>query len=86
LISQSPLDQYIDNKKAQSLNFESQTHEAQLEDQNPRKRSRRSSRGRKNRKVSKWHKKWQTEQNGKEEVRKAQNYKNSQNSLRNNSP
>jgi hypothetical protein len=27
-----PLDEYIDNTKAQSLNFESKTHEAQLED------------------------------------------------------
>jgi hypothetical protein len=34
-----PLDEYIDNIKAQNLNFESKTHEAQLEDQKPRKRS-----------------------------------------------
>jgi hypothetical protein len=33
LVSQSPLDEYIDNIKAQSLNFESKTREAQLEDQ-----------------------------------------------------
>jgi hypothetical protein len=32
-----PLDEYIDNTKAQSLNLESKTHEAQLEDQKPRK-------------------------------------------------
>jgi hypothetical protein len=32
-----PLDEYIDNTKAQSLNFESKTHETQLEDQKPRK-------------------------------------------------
>jgi hypothetical protein len=28
-----PLDEYIDKTKAQSLNFESKTHEAKLEDQ-----------------------------------------------------
>jgi hypothetical protein len=36
------------------------THEAQLEDQKPKKISRRSSRRRKGNKDSKWHKKWQT--------------------------
>jgi hypothetical protein len=45
-----PLDEYNDNTKAQSLKFESKTHEAQLEDQKPKKSSRRSSRRRKNRK------------------------------------
>jgi hypothetical protein len=54
------------------LNFESKTHEAKLEDQKPKKSSRRSSRRRKNHKTSKWHKKRQTKQNGKEELRKAQ--------------
>jgi hypothetical protein len=32
-----PLDEYIDNTKAKSLNFEFKTHEAQLEDQKSRK-------------------------------------------------
>jgi hypothetical protein len=53
LVSQSPLDEYIDNTKVQSLNFESKTHEAQLEAQKPKKSSRKSSRRRKNRKASK---------------------------------
>jgi hypothetical protein len=69
------LDEYIDNIKAQSLNFESKTHEAQLADQKPWKSSRRSSRRRKNRKASKWYEKWQTKQNDKEESRKVQNKK-----------
>jgi hypothetical protein len=68
-----PLDEYIDNQKAQSLNFESKTHEAQLEDQKPKKSSRRSFRRRKNCKASKWHEKRQIKQNSKEELRKAQN-------------
>jgi hypothetical protein len=38
--------------KAQRLKFESKTHEAQLEDQKPRKNSRSSSRRKKNRKAS----------------------------------
>jgi hypothetical protein len=75
-----PLDECIDNTKAQSLNFKSKTHEAQLEDQKPMKSSRRSSRRRKTRKASKWHEEQQTKQNGKEELRKAQNYINSKNS------
>jgi hypothetical protein len=61
------------------LNFESKTHEAQLEDQKPKKSSRMSPRRRKNYKASKCHEKRQTKQNGKE-LRKAQNHKNSQNS------
>jgi hypothetical protein len=48
-----PHDEYIDNIKTQSLNFESKTHEAQLEDREPKKSSRRLSRRRKNRKASK---------------------------------
>jgi hypothetical protein len=60
------LDEYIDNIKAQSLNFESKTHESQLGDQKPKKSSRRSSRRRKNRKACKWHEKRQTKQKGKE--------------------
>jgi hypothetical protein len=31
-----PFDEYIDNTKAQSLNFESKTREAHLEDQKPK--------------------------------------------------
>jgi hypothetical protein len=57
------------------LNFESKTHEAQLEDQKAKKSSRKSSRRRKNYKASKRHEKRQTKQNGKEELRKAQNHK-----------
>jgi hypothetical protein len=59
------LDEYIDNKKAQSWKFESKTHEEQLEDRKPRKNSRRSPGRRKHHKGSKWHKKRQTNQNGK---------------------
>jgi hypothetical protein len=55
-----PIDEYIDNKKAESLNFKSKTHEAQLDDQRLRKSSRRSSRRRKNHKANKRHKKRQT--------------------------
>jgi hypothetical protein len=33
-----PLDESVDNTKAQSLNFESKTHEAQLEDQKVKKK------------------------------------------------
>jgi hypothetical protein len=44
------------------LNFKSKTHEAQLEDQKPKKSLRRSSRRRKNHKTNKWHKKRQTKQ------------------------
>jgi hypothetical protein len=50
------------------LKFESKTHEAQLEDQKPKKSLRRSSRRRKNHKANKWHEIWQTKQNGKEEL------------------
>jgi hypothetical protein len=65
------LDEYIDNTKAQSLNFKFKTHEAQLEDQKPKKSSIRSSRKRKNRKTSKWHEKRQT----KEKAEKSSNSK-----------
>jgi hypothetical protein len=41
------LDKYIDNTKAQSWNFDSKAHEAQLDEQKPKKSSRRSSRRRK---------------------------------------
>jgi hypothetical protein len=44
------------------LNFKSKTHEAQLEDQKPKKSLRRSSRRRKNHKTNKWHKKRQIKQ------------------------
>jgi hypothetical protein len=57
------------------LNFKSKTHEAQLEDQKPKKSSRRSSRRRKTHKTSKWHEKRQAKQNGKEELKKSQNHK-----------
>jgi hypothetical protein len=51
------IDEYIDNTKAESLNFESETHEAQLEDQKSKKSSRRSSKRRKIHKTNNWHKK-----------------------------
>jgi hypothetical protein len=47
-------------------------HEAQLEDRKAKKSSRRSSRRRKNCKANKSTEKRQTKQNGKEELRKAQ--------------
>jgi hypothetical protein len=68
-----PLDEYIDNTNGQNLNFKSKTHEAQLDDQKPRKSSKRSSRRRKNHKASKSQETRQTKQNGKEELRKAPN-------------
>jgi hypothetical protein len=55
-----PLDEYIDNTKAQSLNFKSKTYEALLDDQKPTKSSKRSSRRRKKYKSSKRHEKRQT--------------------------
>jgi hypothetical protein len=73
LVSQSPPWWVHWQQKAQSLNFESKTHEAQLEDQKPKKSLRRSSRRRKHHKASKRHEKRQTKQKGKEELRKAQN-------------
>jgi hypothetical protein len=60
-VSQFPLDEYIDNTKTQSLNFESKTHEAQLEDQKPNKNLRRSSRRGKSRKTNKRHEKQQNQ-------------------------
>jgi hypothetical protein len=62
------------------LNFKSKTHEAQLEGQKPKKNSRRSSRRKKNRKASKRHENGQTKQNGKENLIKAQNSTQTQNS------
>jgi hypothetical protein len=56
---------HIDSIKAQSLNFKSMTHEAQLEDQKLKKSSKRLSRRRKNGKASKKHENPQTKQNGK---------------------
>jgi GTPase SAR1 family protein len=55
------------------MNFKSKTHEAQLEDQKAKKSSRRSSKRRKYCKASKRREKRQTKQNGKEDLRKAQN-------------
>jgi hypothetical protein len=49
----------------------SRLNEAQLEDQKPKKSSRMSSRRRKNHKANKRHEKWQTNQNGKEELVKS---------------
>jgi hypothetical protein len=48
-------------------------HEAQLEDQKPSKSSRRSSRRRKRHKTNKGTKNSKPSQNGKDEIRKAQN-------------
>jgi hypothetical protein len=50
LVSQSPLDESIDNKKHKVWRSDPKPHEAQLEDQKTKKRSRRSSRRRENRK------------------------------------
>jgi hypothetical protein len=51
------------------LNFESKTHEAQLENQKPKKNSRMSFRRRKNRKMNKWHEKRQTKEKDKEKLK-----------------
>jgi hypothetical protein len=48
-----PLDEYSDNTNVQNLNFKSKTHEAQLDDQKPKKSSRVSSRRRKTHKSNK---------------------------------
>jgi hypothetical protein len=53
----------------------SRLNEAQLEDQKPKKSLRMSSRRRKNHKANKRHEKWQTNQNGKEELVKSSNSK-----------
>jgi hypothetical protein len=53
------------------LNFESKTHEAQLEDQRPRKSSKRSSKEGKTAKPTKGTKSGKPSQNGKEELRKS---------------
>jgi hypothetical protein len=68
------------------LIFESKTHEAQLEDQKPRKSLRRSSRRRKSRKNQQKAQKGQTKQNDKEELKKPQNYKTPPNTLIASSP
>jgi hypothetical protein len=68
-----PLDESIDNKKHKVWSSNPKPHETQLEDQKAKKSSRRSSRRRKNCKASKWCEKQQTKQDGKEELRKAQN-------------
>jgi hypothetical protein len=75
-----PLDEYNDNTKAQSLKFESKTHEAQLEDQKPKKAQEGHLEEGKTAKASKRHEKQHTKQKGKEELRKAQKHKKSQNS------
>jgi hypothetical protein len=73
LVSQSPPWWVHWQQKAQSLNFESKTHEAQLQEQKSKESLRRSSRRRKHRKASKRHEKRQIKQKGKEELRKAHN-------------
>jgi flagellar biosynthesis GTPase FlhF len=67
------LDESIDNKKDKVWNLNPRPHEAQLEDQKPRKSLRRSSRRRKSRKTNKIIKSGKASQNSKEELRKAQN-------------
>jgi hypothetical protein len=64
-----PLDVYIDNTKAQSLNFESKTHEAQLVDQKSKKSLRRSYRRKKIRKANRWHEKRQTKEKVQEKLK-----------------
>jgi hypothetical protein len=66
-----PLDEYIDNTKAQSLNFKSKTHEAQLEDQKPKKAQEDHLEEGENRKTNKWHEKRKT----KEKAEKSSNSK-----------
>jgi hypothetical protein len=56
--------------KAQSLKFESNTPQSTARRPKGKKNSRRSSRRRKNHKPNKMHEKRQTNQNGKEELRK----------------
>jgi hypothetical protein len=56
--------------KAQSLKFESKTHEAQLEDPKSQKSSRRSSRRGKTAKANKWHEKRQNQVKWQERARK----------------
>jgi hypothetical protein len=63
-----PLDVYIDNTKAQSLNFESKTHEAQLVDQKSKKSLTRSYRRKKIRKANRWHEKRQTKEKVQEKL------------------
>jgi hypothetical protein len=70
-----PLDEYIDNTKAQSFNFESKTHEVQLEDQKPRKSSRRSSSRRKNYNTTKGAKSSKAKKNGKEKLKLKKTHK-----------
>jgi hypothetical protein len=70
-----PLDGSIDKKKHKVSSSNPKPHEAQLEDQKTKKSPRRSFTRRKSRKDSKRHDKWQTKQNGKEELRKAQKHK-----------
>jgi hypothetical protein len=64
------LDEYIDNTKAQSLNFESKTHEAQLEDQKPRKAQEGHLEEGKTTKPANGMKSGKIKQNGIEELRK----------------
>jgi hypothetical protein len=70
----------LTTQKHKSLNFEFKTHEVQLEDQEPKKSSIRSSRRRKNRKASKYHEKRQTKRNDKEELKKLKTQDQNQNS------
>jgi hypothetical protein len=59
LVSQSPLDESIDNKRHKVWSLNPKPHEAQLEDQKPTKSSRRSSRRRKTAKANNRHEKRQ---------------------------
>jgi hypothetical protein len=80
LISQSPLDESVDNK---STKFEVRIQDPMKHSwktQKAKKSSRRSSRRRKTAKANKRYENGKAKQNGKEEVRKAQKSKKSSNS------
>jgi hypothetical protein len=64
-----PLDEYIDNTKAQSLNFKSKTYEALLDDQKPTKGSKRSSRRRKKIQIQQKTREAANQEKGKTELR-----------------
>jgi hypothetical protein len=65
LVSQSPIDESIDNKRHKVLSSNPRPHEALLEDQKVKKNSRRSSRRSKIVKANKRHEKWQNHEKSK---------------------
>jgi hypothetical protein len=65
LVSQSPLDESIDNKKHKVWSSNPKSHEAQLEEQKATKSSRRSSEEGKNHKANERQEKWQIKEKSK---------------------